>query len=182
MKNLSVAAIVLALMSAAPAYNASAAPAASEQNAASKAEQEKIQAILAEVDAAAESGDEALASKLLASAIKANPDLATKIVAAFVDSQKTSKTASSKKSVDVDAVVQNVVTSLQNEKGSEGLIAAVLSTYTPAAGNNQNKQNNQNNQNNNKPDVKENKGFGGDNNKDKEKELPKENKGQNSPN
>jgi hypothetical protein len=186
MNKLSVAAIVLSLMSAAPAYQASAAPASSSEKSVSDADQAKINDIVAEIEAAAASGDEQLVAKLLESAVKANPDLATKIVAVFVDKQTAAnKTASNTtKTIDLDKVVGDVVANLQTQPGGDKLVAAVLNSYTPAAGGDKKNNNNNNNNNkDNKPDPKDknNNGFGGDNNKDKNKDLPKENKNQNSP-
>ena len=178
-----VVAVASGLVLAFPAHKgneAFAAKAANEVALTSK-QQETIKAAIDEIKAAAESGDEALVTKLLSSAIKNNPDIASKIVESFVASQAAAGKTTNK--INVSAVVNNIVASLQNQPGSEALVAAVLSAYTPAAGgdnSNNNQQQNTNNENKNLPPELPGTNQVGNGNKD-QSGPPKKSESQSSP-
>lgn len=107
------------------AVNASAKP----------AEQKTIDAIIAKVSAAVKSGNEAEVKKILAESVEQNPDLAAKIIAAFVASAATESANAKTAAVNVGAIVSEVAKNVQTKQGGEKLAAEVLSAYTPAAGN-----------------------------------------------
>lgn len=87
-----------------------------------------IKVIMKEVIEAANAGNDKLVTQLIVSAMQQHPKLAEKIMAALVNNQAISGT------MDISAIVSNVMASLQNQQGSEALVAAVLSSYNPAAG------------------------------------------------
>lgn len=151
MKKLSFALVLTCIMSIGMAYNVEAATASNNvvakntesaasgsEGAVASAEQEAVDAIMVKIEAAVQAGDKKLVTKLLAAAVKSNPKLASKIVAAFVATSakaEGSNSGSTAAAIDVGAVVSDVANSLQGQKGAEEIAAAVLSAYTPAAGN-----------------------------------------------
>lgn len=97
-------------------------------------EVEVIKDLMARIDVAAQSEDEHLIAKLLASALQERPLIAGKIVELFVDGQAQLSANAPAAKINVSNIMQNVLASLQNQKNSEALIATVLNSYTPAMG------------------------------------------------
>ncbi len=107
---------------------------ASSGNEASVTNASSVKAIIEEIAAAAQSGDEQLVAKLLNSAIKSNPKIADKIVASFIESQSVISSNPKNSTVNIASIINNVIASLQSQPGNETLVAAILNSYTPASG------------------------------------------------
>jgi len=99
----------------------------------SSRDQALIKDLMQDVKLAASSGDERLVAKLLLDMVKRNPKIAGKIVQSFMAMQSDTK-AKPNASIDTAAIINNIVANLQEKKGNEAVIAAVLASVTPASG------------------------------------------------
>ncbi len=93
-----------------------------------------IQEIMEEVNVAAQAGDEQQIVKLLTASVKRNPIIADKIIATFTDSQKKLEESGDANSVNAALIVNNVIATLQVQKSNQAVVAAILNSYAPAAG------------------------------------------------
>jgi|GEM_PF-4389439 len=137
MRNISLKIIVCAAIIASISMYCCGISAFAQENSAvtsiTNKEQAIIKDLMQDVNGAASSGDERLVAKLLLDAVKRNKPLAAKIIKIFLDNQGNSKVESTT-SIDTAAIINSIVSNLQQRKGNEEVVASVLSSVMPAGG------------------------------------------------